>query len=383
VSSLYNGKSEETRSGGDHQLDHKLLVLFKAMGECGASDLHIKQGLTPHMRVNSELRSLKIDPMSADDMINICNSLLSEEQLLNFKQEGGIDKAYELEGSDRFRINIFRQRGEISLVARRITRNIPSFDQLNLPEEVSNLVNCHQGLILLAGPTGSGKSSTIASMLDFINAHNRFHIVTIEDPIEFLYESKKSLVNQIEVGIDVPNFDLALRAVLREDPDIVLIGEMRDRETFETALRAAETGHLVFGTIHAGSAAQTITRILDLFEAENHNQILQGLSHNLLAVICQKLLPSVLENVRRVPAVEVMRTNPTVRELLSKNEVTKLKDLVGASHGEGMISFTKSLFNLIEKDMISPKVGMEAAPNREELQMMLKGISQSRRGLIG
>ena len=365
------------------KLDKTLLILFKAMNECQASDLHLKEGLVPHMRVNSELRSIKLDPVGTDGMKRICDSLMSDEQKEIFRRHGCVDLAYELDRGDRFRINIFRQRGDISLVARRITRNIPSFDDLHLPEEVSSLVNFHTGLVLLAGPTGCGKSSTIASMLDYMNQHNRYHIVTIEDPIEYLYESKKSLVNQREVGTDVPDFDTAMRSVLREDPDIVLIGEMRDRETFETALRAAETGHLVFGTIHASSAAQTVTRILDLFESENHKQILQGLSHNLLAVICQKLLPSVKEGVRRVPAVEVMRTNPTVRDLLSKNEVAKLKDLVSASQGDGMISFTKSIYDLIEKDMIEPKVGLEATPNQEELQMMMKGISQSRRGLIG
>lgn len=367
----------------DKNLDPKLLALFKAMKDCEAADLHLQQGSAPHMRVNSELRPLKLAALKASDMVAICNSLMNNEQKIKFNNDGGLDMAYEIKHGDRFRINIFRQRGDISLVARRITRDIPSFDRLNLPKEVSSLVDQHSGLILLAGPTGCGKSSTIASMLDYINENRKAHIVTIEDPIEYLYESKSCIVNQREVGIDVPNFDLALRAVLREDPDIVLIGEMRDRETFETALRAAETGHLVFGTIHASSAAQTITRILDLFDADTHSQILQGLSHNLIAIICQKLLPCIKEGIRRVPAVEVMRTNATVSDLLRKHEEGKLKDLVSASQDAGMISFTKSLFDLIESDMVEPKIAMEVAPSREELQMMMKGISQSRRGLIG
>ncbi len=367
----------------DKNLDATLLALFKGMAECGASDLHIKEGLTPHMRVDSELRAVKADRVESADVAAMCDSLMSREQRKIFLRDGCLDMAYELAGSDRFRINIFRQRSNISLVARRITRQIPSFEELHLPEQVRSLVDTQAGLILLAGPTGCGKSSTIAAMLDHVNKNRRCHIVTIEDPIEYLYESKQSIVNQREIGIDVPSFETALRSVLREDPDVVLVGEMRDRETFETALQAAETGHLVFGTIHASSAGQTITRILDLFEAELHNQILQGLAYNLVAIICQKLLPSVIEEAKRVPAVEVLRMNASVRDLLNKHEEKKLTDLVASSQDEGVISFTQSLHSLIEKDMVDPKVALEAAPNKEELRMLMKGISQSRGGLIG
>lgn len=364
-------------------IDPRLLKLFVAMGSHKASDLHLKTGQPPYFRVDSALRSVASDSLPAETLEVMVESLLDERHQSIFVAEGTVDLAYEIPGGDRFLINVFRQRGEISLAARRVTRDIPNFQALNLPALIAPIIQETAGLILLAGPTGSGKSTTIASMINEINRTRRSHIVTIEDPIEYLYTDQKSLVNQREIGIDVPDFATALRSMLREDPDVVLIGEMRDHETFAAALQASETGHLVFGTIHASSAAQTISRILELFPAAARKAISQSLAYNLKAVVCQKLLPCVKTGISRVPAVEVLRVTPIVRELLEAERFPEIGDVIRSSEGDAMCSFTTSLHDLIESDMIDPKVAYAAAPNVEELKMRMKGIRQSNNGLIG
>jgi twitching motility protein PilT len=291
--------------------------------------------------------------------------------------------AEELEGADRFRINVYRQRGQISIAVRRVSREIPSFEALHLPAVVGKIAEQHAGLILVAGITGAGKSTTIAAMLDHINHTRACHIVTIEDPIEYLYTDSKALVDQREVGIDVPDFQSALKYLMREDPDVVLIGEMRDRETFQAALQAAETGHLVFGTIHASGASSTVTRILDLIPAESRDLARQGLAFNLRAIICQRLLPCLAEGIDRVPAVEVLQANPSVRQLIEEARESELIDVIRSSGQEGMQDFNQSLLELIEKDYVDPKVAYEAATNPDELKMLMKGISSSRAGLLG
>ncbi len=347
------------------------------MEELDATDLHIKTDAITLLRVKTALRKLDEPPLDAQAVEKIIDSLLSDDQKESLTRNGNVDLAYEIPHGDRFRINIFRQRGTISLAARRVTRKIPSLAELNLPENVAPILDTDHGLILLAGPTSSGKSTTIAAMLEHINQHRHCHIVTIEDPIEYLYEDKKSLINQREIGIDVPNFTVALRSVLREDPDIILIGEMRDRETFQAALQASETGHLVFGTIHAGTAGQTVSRILDLFPHESRQLVLQSLAYNLRAIVCQKLLPCVKKGINRVPAIEILRTNPVVRDLLETGRDGELADVIRSHEADGMQNFTKSLLDLIENGMVDPKTAYAAAPNSEELKMRVKGISQS------
>ncbi len=364
------------------EISPKLASYFSAMEKLNASDLHIKTNASVNFRVRSVLRPVKEPPLSLKEIDEIILTLLTPEQNDYFHQYGQIDLAYEIPGEDRFRINIFRQRGEPSMAVRRVTRNIPNFKGLHLPAGIEKITQESKGLVLLSGPTGSGKSTTIASMLDYINANRRCHIVTIEDPIEYIYEDKKALISQREIGIDVLNFDDALRAMLREDPDIVLIGEMRDHETFEAALQASETGHLVFGTIHASTAPQTIQRILELFPAEARPLILQGLAYNLSAIVCQKLLPSIKEDIDRIPAVEIMRVNPSIRQLLETGRDNEIGDVIASHQVDGMQTFSQSLFDLIDTDMIDPKVAFAAAPNPEELKMRLKGITQSQAGLI-
>jgi twitching motility protein PilT len=237
-------------------------------------------------------------------------------------------------------------------------------------------------MILLAGPTGSGKSTTIASMLDWINHHYRKHILTLEDPIEFVFQEDKCLINQREVGQDVKDFEIAMKHAVREDPDVILLGEMRDRETFFTAIQAAETGHLVFGTVHASSAPSTIGRVLDLFPEEMHASIRSAIAFNMKAIVAQKLLPSLLEGTARVPTVEIMTFSPTVRKLVLESEDSKLPDAVRMGKQDGMQDFTLSLKQLVDDDLIDRNTAMEAAPNPEALKMALKGIDMSQPGIL-
>jgi twitching motility protein PilT len=237
-------------------------------------------------------------------------------------------------------------------------------------------------MIILAGVTGSGKSTTIASMLDYINEREYVHILTIEDPIEFTFVDKKSVVNQREVGLDVSDWHTALKHAVREDPDIILVGEMRDRDTFEAGINAAETGHLVFGTIHANSAPSTIGRILDLFPADMHSALRQALAFNLKAIVAQKLLPSILPGVQRVPTNEIMILNPTIRDLIIKGEDKKLPDAIRIGFLEGMLDFTESLRLLVEKNWIERSVALEVAPNPEQLKMAFKGIKVAQPGIL-
>lgn len=362
----------------------KIESYFTAMTKLDASDLHLKAGSPPHFRLNSILRPTKAPPITSQEIEAMSMEILTPAMRKQFQDTGSADLAYQVPGGDRYRINIFRQRNEISLAARRVKRKIPNFSELNLPEIVQKVSDEHQGLVLLSGPTGSGKSTTIAAMLEFINQTRACHVVTMEDPIEYLYDDKKCIINQREIGIDVPDFASALKYVLREDPDIILVGEMRDHETFQTALQAAETGHLVFGTVHASTAPQTIGRILDLFPAETRDLIRQGLAFNLRGIICQKLLPSIRKEVGRVPAVEILLTNPMVRTLIHEGRDTELTDLIRAHEREGMISFTSSLLDLIDRELIDPHVAYEVAPNVDELKMRMKGINiGSSGGLIG
>src|SRR5438552_2049416 len=237
-------------------------------------------------------------------------------------------------------------------------------------------------MIILAGVTGSGKSTTIASMLDYINERERVHILTIEDPIEYTFDDKKAVINQREVGLDVSDWNMALKHAVREDPDIILVGEMRDKDTFEAGINAAETGHLVFGTIHASTSASTIGRILDLFPADMHSAIRQALAFNLKAIVAQKLLPSIKPGVQRVPTNEIMILNPTIRDLIIKHEDKKLADAIRIGFLEGMLDFTESLRQLVERGDVERSAALEVAPNPEALKMAFKGISVARPGIL-
>jgi len=359
--------------------------LFRAAVKLDASDLHLKVGQPPMVRVKGQLRPLKRGPVDDEEMVGLLFPLMNDRSRKVFDETGGADFAHvvDVEGEEwRFRVNLLQQLGHIGLVARKVNNFIPDFEGLHLPPVIENLCRIDQGMVLLAGPTGSGKSTTIASMLNYVNKHYRKHILTLEDPIEFVFTEDKCLVNQREVGQDVVSFEIAMKHAVREDPDVMLLGEMRDRETFFTAIQAAETGHLVFGTIHASSAPSTIGRILDLFPEDMHASIRSALAFNLKGVVAQKLLPSIKEGVGRVPAVEVMVTSPTVRKLILEAEDSKLPDAVRMGAADNMQDFTMSLKRLVDEELIERNVALEAAPNVEALKMALKGIDISQPGIL-
>jgi len=355
---------------------------FRAAIKAGASDLHLKVGMPPKMRIHSKLMNTTGEVLTEQRAEELIFELMTPAQKEYFLENGALDFAYQVGKMDRFRINAFRQRGCVSLAARHISGNIPPFESLHLPPVVEKIAEVHDGLILVTGPTGCGKSTTIASMIDHINRTRSCHIVTIEDPIEFLHVDKKAIVSQREIGIDVPNYDDALRSLMRQDPDVVLIGEMRDNETLTAAMRAAETGHLVFGTLHANNAAQTIQRILDLFPQEERDLARQTFALTIRAVISQQLLPGLKPEAKRVPAVEILIRTAIVKKLISEEREGDIPTAIRAGTGEGMQDFTESLRKLVVDEWIDLKVGLQYAPNVEELKMALKGIRTSASGIM-
>ncbi len=350
---------------------------FETVTKVEGSDLHLKADVSPRVRKGGELKMTTSPPLSNEDLEAMVREILSPEQWASFMEHGAIDLAYALTKAERYRVNIFRQRGQISLAARRINPKIPNYSQLHLPDVFSKIAENEQGLILLAGITGSGKSTTIAAMIEQINASRTCHIVTIEDPIEFLYLDKKAYINQREIGLDVESYEYAIRSLMREDPDVILIGEMRDRLTFQAGIQATETGHLVFSTIHASSAAGAITRILELFPLDMHMNIRQALAANLKAIVFQKLVTSLRPGVERVPVVEVLLNSPTVRKFIVEGKEAELVSVIRGEKGTGMIDFNDMLADLINAETISPKEAFAASPNADELRMRMKGIKTS------
>lgn len=359
--------------------------IFKALVKLEGSDLHMKVGQPPMVRVKGELRPLNRPPIDNEEMVRLLVPMMDDRNLEIFDREGGADFAYvvDIDGvSWRFRINLLKQLGKIGLVARRINNFIPDFKGLFLPDSMEKLCHFEQGMILLAGVTGSGKSTTIGSMLNYINSIYRKHILTLEDPIEFVYTEDKCLINQREIGQDVLNFGVGMKHAVREDPDIILVGELRDEETFMTAIHAAETGHLVFGTIHAASASTTIGRILDLFPEEMHNAIRSAIAFNMKGIVAQKLLKSIRPGVSRVPTCEVMTFNPIVKKLVLEGHDNKLPDAIRIGAEDGMQDFTMSLKQLIDDELIDRPTAFAVAPNKDALKMALKGIDVKAPGII-
>jgi twitching motility protein PilT len=366
-------KSAERR---ENEIDKIYRQLIKHNG----SDLHMQVGKPPILRVRGTLRELQMEPLTKERMWELFDPMISDRDRQIYQDTGGCDFSYVVvhEGDPwRFRVNMLMQLGSPGMVSRKVERFIPDFAGLFLPPIMEELCKFDQGMILLAGVTGSGKSTTIASMLNWVNHNMRKHILTIEDPIEFVYTADKCLINQREVGIDVKDFKIAMKHAVREDPDIMLVGEMRDMETFETAMHAAETGHLVFGTIHASSAPSTIGRILDLFPSEMHKALRSSMVFNMRAIVAQKLLKTICEDGKgpgRVPIVEIMTFNPTVKKLLVEEQDEKLSAAMRIGKDEGMQRFNESLYAFLQKDMISRAAAFEISPNVEELKMMIKGI---------
>ena len=355
----------------------KINKLFKALIKSDGSDLHLKVSLPPKMRIHGDLKATNADILTDEMMEELIFEILSPDQKDFFLKRGSIDFAHAIGDMDRFRVNVFRQKGSIGLVARRITADIPPFEKLHLPQVIEELSDYTNGLVLVVGPTGSGKSTTIASMIDRINRSRPCHIVTIEDPIEYLHRDKKAIVNQREVGIDCINFEDALRGLMRQDPDVVLVGEIRDLETLSAALKAAETGHLVFGTLHASSCSQTIQRILDMFPQEERELARQTFALSVRGVIAQQLLPGVRPEAKRVPALEIMIASPIIRKLIADEREADIPGAIRSGQNEGMQDFTESLRKLIVDGYIDLETALKYAPNKEELKMAIKGIRAS------
>ena len=356
-------------------------VLFRMVMKLEGSDLHIKAGLPPMLRLKGDIRRVEMPVLTQEDMERLLYPLLNARTRKILDDEGGVDFSYVI-GNDecRFRVSLFKQRSRLSLIARRVNASIPKFADLGLPEILEKLCNFPEGLVILAGVTGSGKSTTIASMLDYIAEREALHILTVEDPIEFTFTDKKAYFNQREIGLDVMDWHKALKDAVRQDPDVILVGELRDVETFEAAVHAAETGHLVFGTIHAASAASTINRILDLFPPEKHRAIRQALANNLRAVVAQKLVKGLKKG--RVPTNEIMIVNPIVKKLIAEEQDSKLNDAIRMCHQEGMQDFTENLRLLVEREDIDKATALEVAPNPDQLKMALKGIKVAAPGIL-
>ena len=358
--------------------DSKLAKYFEAAVKFQSSDLIMRAGHVPKLRLKGSLKNLDVPPVPSKEFERAIESSLSEAQWKWYAEHGSIDLGvdFDIKGNiHRFRVNIFRTRGRSGIAARRVSAEILNLEDLYMPESMYKLCELHHGLVLLCGVTGSGKSTTIAALLDHINKNRACHILTIEDPIEYLFEDKKAIINQREVGLDVPSFPIALRALVRENPDVVLIGEMRDKETFEAALQAAETGHLVFGTIHASSASQAFGRIYDLFPQEEREAIRNLLAYQLQAFVYQKLLPTLMPDVQRVPAVEILLQCPPARKFIIEGREDELPEVMKSHREQGMQTFTDSLVDLVEKQYVHPKVATEVAASPEEIKMRLRGIT--------
>jgi twitching motility protein PilT len=353
--------------------------LLKIAMERKASDLHLKVGNFPHVRVDGELVPLTDQPrISAEDMLNMAFSMMSNRQKQKFKENAELDMAYGVAGLGRFRVNVFQQRGNVGLVLRVIPTKIKPLDELFLPKIIDQICEEQRGLVLVTGVTGSGKSTTLAAMIDKINSTRPEHIMTIEDPIEFLHRDKKGFVNQREVEVDTPSFGSALRASLRQDPDTILVGEMRDLETIQTALHAAETGHLVFSTLHTLDAVETINRIISVFPPPEQKQIRMQLAAVLKAVVSQRLVKRA-DGPGRVPAVEVLVTTAFIRECIITPEKTRaIKEALAAGVSQyGMQTFDQSLYDLYTKGLISYETALENASNPDDFKLRCQGISST------
>ncbi|MBN1573563.1 MAG: type IV pilus twitching motility protein PilT [Deltaproteobacteria bacterium] len=345
----------------------------------GASDVHLKVGLPPVLRIDGSLFPLKNAPrITPDEITGMAESIMNKKQMERYRDSNDVDLAYGVPGLGRFRVNVFQQRGTLGIVLRSIPVKIKNVQELNLPNVLEKIASEPRGLILVTGTTGSGKSTTLAAMIDYINSNRTCHILTIEDPIEFLHRDKKSIINQREIGFDAQNFAGALKSALRQDPDTILVGEMRDFETIETALTAAETGHLVLSTLHTVDATETITRIISVFPPYQQQQIRFQLAGILKGVVSQRLVPRA-DGKGRVPAVEVLVSTGLIRECISDKEKTKeIHDAISKGYTtHGMQTFDQSLMFLFRRGLITYEEAMRQSTNPDDFALRIKGISST------
>ncbi|NBO37989.1 type IV pilus twitching motility protein PilT [bacterium] len=348
-----------------------LQQLLKTQAEQNASDLHISVGTPPQLRIHGELCPVKVEPLTAADTEQLCYSILTEDQRRLFEENKEVDLSFSVKGVARFRANIFRQKSAVGGVFRLIPHQIRTFEELNLPQVVSHLCELSRGLVLVTGATGSGKSTTLAAMIDKINREFPGHILTLEDPIEFSHDHKRCIINQREVGSDTASITRALKSSLRQDPDVVLIGELRDYETISAALTIAETGHLVFATLHTNSAISTINRIIDVFPAHQHNQVRTQLASSLQGVLSQQLLPG--STGGRALALEILLPNSAIRSQIREDKVHMIyQSMQMGSEKSGMQTLNQSLVLLVQKRAISVDTAMSASYDPEELRGLLQ-----------
>jgi twitching motility protein PilT len=363
--------------------DVKIQKLLHTMQELEASDLHIKVGSPPVVRIASELRELDTAPMSAEDTTKLLEPIIPPHQVEKLEEEGGLDFSHMEDSDSRFRCSFFHAGGGLHAAIRRVNPIIPDFKELPLPavyEEVAQ--RTHEGLVVVCGVTGCGKSTTLAAMVDHINHTRRCNIITVEDPVEYLLRPAKSFVSQREIGIDVLDFPHALRAAVRQDPDVIMIGEMRDRETMMAGLMAAETGHTVFVTLHTADTMSSFARILEFFPSSEHGFIRSSMANGLKAVMAQRLIPCVHKDVHRVPATEVLLNSPTVQDKIREGEDEDMPAVISSSEGEGMHDFTSSLARLVEEEWVDLRTAEKYAPNREALRSKVRGIKVAADKLI-
>ena len=346
--------------------------IFKLIKEQGASDLHMASGSKPMVRLHSELQSVDYVELTPELNRKLLYELMTPEQVHHFERNKEVDFSYEIKGTTRVRCNIFEQKNGIGAVFRLIPTEILTMEQLNLPDQLKKFCELPRGLVVVTGATGSGKSTTLAAMVNYINERESSHILTIEDPIEFVHPMKKSLINQREVGSTTLSFANALRSALREDPDIILVGEMRDLETIKLALTAAETGHLVFGTLHTNSAAQTVDRIIDVFPSDEQTQIRVMLSDAVKGVVAQRLLPK-KEGKGRVAAIEIMVATPAISNLIREGKTFQLDSILQTGRKEGMVSMDQALATLVEKKLISLEEAMKHSKDKAFFQRSVMG----------
>lgn len=345
--------------------------LLKETCERGSSDLHLTVGLPPVVRVDGSLTHLDYRPLSPNDTQRLIFDILTNDQVQWFETTRELDFSYGVKAVGRFRVNVYKQRGSVGAALRSIPDRIPTFEQLNLPPILRDLSRKHSGLILVTGPTGSGKSTTIACMIDTINSERPVHIMTMEDPIEYLHRHKKGMVNQRELRTDTDSFDNALRAVLREDPDVILIGEMRDLETIQAALTLSETGHLVFGTLHTRNAPQTVDRVVDVFPPHQQEQIRVQLSNSLEGVVAQQLLPRI--GGGRIAAIEIMVATSAIRNLIREGKTHQIYSALETGAQYGMQTMDKVLADMHRSGMVTQEEAMARSIDRENFKRFLQG----------